>query len=77
MELDLKTAGKSIVRGISWLFIAAGALIFLVGDRVLHETYRFSFVSAEFESIALAVLLIGTGAALKLAIGDPLGKKRN
>lgn len=52
-----------------------GAIVFLIGDRAILSFCQVEFVTAEIESITLAVILMGIGAILKLAIGDQIGKR--
>ena len=74
--MDFKSAGKQIVRGISWLFLTGGTIIFFVGGKALHEFYTVNIVAAELEGITLGGTMMFAGLALKLGIGDPIRKRK-
>jgi hypothetical protein len=75
LTVDFKSTGKQIVRGISWLLLTLGGLVFFFGGRALHEFWGVDRMTAEAEGIVAAILLMFGGAGLKLAIGDQPGKQ--
>jgi len=72
----MNSAMKLAVIGISWVLIAVGGMLFFIGGRALHELAGVDRLIAEIEGLAAAVVLVGLGAGIRVAVGLPLSKGR-
>lgn len=63
---------KQVVAGLSWVLLAGGGILFLVGGRALHDFAGIDRLIAEVEGLAGAAILFGLGMWLRAAVGLPL-----
>jgi len=60
-----RSAVKSLLNGVAWLFFVVGGSAFWFGGRAIHEFANTERVLAEIEGIGIAILFGGFGAIAK------------
>ena len=71
MDDSGKPVLKKAIQGCSRLFVLAGAAVFFVGDRFLHEVEHVDFPTSELVGIGGGVLLMMLGAGIGMLGKSP------
>lgn len=68
---------QRIIQGCSRFLLFVGAVIFLVGDRFLHEIKHVDFLFSEVAGILAGVLLMLLGAGIAVVSKSPRPEQKN
>lgn len=63
----MKSILKDLLKGVGWLLLTVGGLLFLFGGRAIHEFAHIDRLVAEMEGIVLAIVIGLLGYAAKSA----------
>jgi hypothetical protein len=75
MSFSENGVAKQMVAGLSWVLLAAGVILFLIGGRALHELAGVDRAFAEVKGLAGAAFLFALGMGLRAAAGLPLSNR--